>query len=147
MKIRKVDRDTELAEKLLTFVENCSWIEVRDHTAETIRRSTFTDWETMLAAVEDGKIVGMAAVLKEDYYPLKHIFPWVSCIFVTEEARRRGICGKLIDHANAYLKEQGFERSYIPSPLSGVYERYGYTRIGDIVNYNGDTDGLFEKTL
>jgi len=147
MKIRKVDRDTELAEKLLTFVENCSWIEVRDHTAETIRRWTFTDWETMFAAVEDGKIVGMAAVLKEDYYPLKHIFPWVSCIFVTEEARRRGICGKLIDHANAYLKEQGFERSYIPSPLSGVYERYGYTRIGDIVNYNGDTDGLFEKTL
>ena len=33
LEIRKVDKDTELAEKLLDFVENFSWEEVKEHTA------------------------------------------------------------------------------------------------------------------
>ena len=32
LEIRKVDKDTELAEKLLDFVENFSWEEVKEHT-------------------------------------------------------------------------------------------------------------------
>ena len=32
LEIRKVDNDTELAEKLLDFVENFSWEEVKEHT-------------------------------------------------------------------------------------------------------------------
>ena len=33
LEIRKVDNDTELAEKLLDFVENFSWEEVKEHSA------------------------------------------------------------------------------------------------------------------
>lgn len=32
LEIRKVDKDTEFAEKLLDFVENFSWKEVKEHT-------------------------------------------------------------------------------------------------------------------
>ena len=63
MMICKVDKGTELADMLLTYVEGCSWIEVKEHIAEMIRSWAFTDWETMFAAILDGKIVGMAAVL------------------------------------------------------------------------------------
>ena len=143
--IVKVDKGTALADMMLTYVENCSWTEAKDHIAEMVRAWAFSDWETMFAAVRDGKIVGMASVMKTDYYPLPDIFPWVSCVFVTEEYRGRRISGDLIAYANRYLKENGFTRSYIPAAFTGLYERYGYTYLTDIVNYGGETDHLFVK--
>ena len=143
--IRKVDKDTDLAQKLLSFVESCSWTDVKEHIAKLICAWEFEDWETMFAAMIDGKIVGMAAVMKTDYYPLPDIYPWVSCIFVSEEYRGRKISGELIAYANRYLKDNGFDRSYIPAEFFGLYEHYGYTYLKDIVNYGGGTDHLFVK--
>ena len=145
--IVKVDRDTPLAAEFLHFVENCSWTEVRDHIAGLIRNWEFTDWETMFAAVRDGRIVGMASLLKTDYYPLPEIYPWVSCVFVEQEFRGNHISGRLIDAANRYAKEQGFTKTYIPTEYTGLYERYGYTYVKDIVNYGGGTDRLYAKEL
>lgn len=147
MLIQKVDKGTDLANMLLAYVEKCSWNDAKEHIAEIIRVWKFADWETMFAAIHDGKIVGMASVMKTDYYPLPDIYPWVSCIFVSEEYRGRKISGELIAHANQYLKKHGFSRSYIPSEFFGLYERYGYSYLRDIVNYGGGTDHLFVKEL
>ena len=145
--IVKVEKNTPLAADFLRFVENCSWTEVRDHIAGLIREWQFTDWETMFAAVKDGKIVGMVSLLKTDDYPLPDIFPWVSCVFVETPCRGQKISGKLIDAANRYAKEQGFARTYIPTEYTGLYERYGYTYVKDVVNYGGGTDRLYVKEL
>jgi len=147
MVIAKIDKGTELAKQLLAYVENCSWDEAKEHIAEMIRNWAFSDWETMFAAVMDGKIVGMASVMKTDYYPLPDIYPWVSCVFVSEDYRGRKLSGELIAYANRYLKDNGFTRSYIPSEFTGLYEQYGYTYLRDIVNYGGGTDHLFVKEL
>lgn len=147
LSVVKVEKDTPFAQEFLHFVENCSWTEVRDHIAGLIREWKFTDWETMFAAVKDGRIVGMASVLKTDYYPLPEIFPWVSCVFVEKPYRGQRISEKLIDAANRYAKEQGFTRTYIPTEHKGLYERYGYTYVKDIVNYGGGTDRLYVKNL
>lgn len=66
LEIRKVDKNTELAEKLLDFVENFSWEEVKEHTVMMIKNWRFTDWETMFAAIADGTIVGMASFMETD---------------------------------------------------------------------------------
>lgn len=145
--IQIVEQGTELAEELLRFVESCSWDEAKEHIARNIREWVFTDWETMFAAVRDGKIVGMASVMKTDYYPLPEVFPWVSCIFVSEEYRGQRISGELIACANRYLQAHGFDRSYIPSEFTGLYEHYGYRYLRDIVNYGGGIDRLYVKEL
>ena len=147
LSVVKVEKDTPFAQEFLHFVENCSWMEVRDHIAGLIREWKFTYWETMFAAVKDGRIVGMASVLKTDYYPLPEIFPWVSCVFVEKPYRGQRISEKLIDAANRYAKEQGFKKTYIPTEYKGLYERYGYTYVKDIVNYGGGTDRLYVKNL
>ena len=143
----KVEKGTERAEELLRFVENCSWDEAKEHIASNIREWVFTDWETMFAAVRDGKIVGMASVMKTDYYPLPEVFPWISCVFVAEDYRGQRISGEMIDCANRYLKELGFSRSYIPSEFTGLYEHFGYRYLRDIVNYGGGIDRLYVKEL
>ena len=147
LEIVKVDKDTPFAKEFLHFVENCTWTEVREHIAGLVRDWKFTDWETMFAAVKDGRIIGMASVLKEDYYPLPDIFPWVSCVFVEKPYRGQRFSEKLIEKANAYAKEQGFTKTYIPTEFTGLYERYGYRYLKDIVNYGGGTDRLYVKDL
>lgn len=146
-KVVRVTKDTAFAQEFLHFVENCSWTEVRDHIAGLIRNWEFTDWETMFAAVADGKIVGMTSLLKTDYYPLPEIFPWVSCVFVEKECRGRRISEKLITAANEYAKSLGFEKTFIPTEFTGFYEKYGYSYVKDVVNYGGGTDRLYVKKL
>ena len=145
--IRKVDKDTALAEQLIDFVENFSWEEVKEHTLSNLRQWVFTDWETMFVALVDGQIVGMVSLFKTDYYPLPEIFPWVSSLFVTEKYRGRRISETLIDFANEYAKTLGFTRTYIPTDHVGLYEKYGYRYLRDIVNYGGGTDRLYCKDL
>ncbi len=147
LEIRKVDKDTELAEKLLDFVENFSWEEVKEHTVMMIKNWRFTDWETMFAAIADGTIVGMALFMKTDYYPLPGIYPWISTIFVSEEHRGHRISQRLIDFANDYAKACGFDVTYIPSEHVGLYEKFGYSYVKDIVNYGNGADRLYFKRI
>lgn len=145
--VEKVERNTPRAEELLRFIETCSWEEAKDHLAALIRSWDFTGDEAVFAAVAGGRIVGMATFLMTDYYPLPEIFPWVSSVFVDEAYRGRGISGLLIRRANAHAGSRGYGRTYIPSSFFGLYEKYGYRYLRDIVNYGGETDHLFVKDL
>ncbi|MBQ0000940.1 MAG: GNAT family N-acetyltransferase [Clostridiales bacterium] len=147
LSIQKVDAGTELNDELLTFIENCSWDEVKAHLTEVIRSNALTDWETFFVARVNGKIVGIVSVMKEDYYPLPEVSPWVSSVFVSEEYRGHRISGKLIAYANDYLARLGFAQSYIPSEHVGLYEKYGYHYVSDITNYGGGIDHLYEKYI
>lgn len=145
--IKKVDENTELADKLIRFVENFSWVDVKEHTLRILRNWEFSDWETMFVALVDNQIVGMASIMKTDYYPLPEIFPWISCVFVDESHRGHRISEKLIEAANEYAKSIGFDKTYIPSEHIGLYEKYGYHYLKDIVNYGNGTDKLYVKEL
>ena len=147
LEIRKVEKDTELVDKLLDFVENFSWEDVKEHALWMINNWVFTDWEAVIVAMVDGQIVGMTTIMKTDYYPLPEIYPWISSVFVTEEYRGHRISEKLIDFANEYAKEIGFARTYIPSEHIGLYEKYGYHYLKDIVNYGNGIDRLYVKGL
>lgn len=145
--LKKVDADTELARKLIRFVEDCSRAEVKAHLLQMLHRWEFSDWETPFVAMLDGQIVGMAFLMKTDYYPLPEIYPWVTGIFVTEAYRGHRISERLVNFANAYAMQCGFDRTYIPTDHVGLYEKYGYRYLREIVNYGGGTDRLYGKQL
>lgn len=147
LEIQKVDRNTNLADDLLNFVENFSWLDVKDHTVRMIRNWVFEEWESPFVAMINGQIIGMVTIMKSDYYPLPEVFPWVSTLFVSEEYRGNRISEKLIDFVNQYAKDIGFEQTYIPTEYIGLYEKYGYYYVKDIVNYGNGIDRLYAKKL
>ena len=73
--------------------------------------------------------------------------PWVSCLFVSEGYRGLRVGEKLVACANDYLRDTGFDRSYIPSGHAGLYERYGYSYVKEITNYGGTDDHLYVKSI
>ncbi len=147
VELRKVDKDSKLASDLLEFVKNFSWEEVKEHTIRVLSNWEFTEWETPFVALLDNKIIGMVTIAKTDYYPLPEIYPWISTLFVSEEYRGHKISEKLINYANNYARELGFNKTYIPSTHIGLYEKYGYIYIKDIVNYGNDIDRLYMKKI
>ena len=44
-------------------------------------------------------------------------------------------------------KHFGFDRTYIPSEHTDLYEKFGYCYLKDIVNYGNGTDRLYVKEL
>ena len=78
IELQKVDKCTPLAEDLLNFVKNFSWLDVKEHTVKVLENWKFEERETPFVAIVNGQIVGMMTIMKSDYYPLPEIFPWLS---------------------------------------------------------------------
>lgn len=146
MKVVRVLREDALRERLTDFAERCSWIAGK-HLAGMLREWRFSGWEAVFAAMEGDEIVGYCTFLKEDYYPENRYWPWISSVFVDERYRGRRISHRMIEAAERYAKECGFERVYIPSDMTGFYEKCGFRKIDELVNYGGDTDSVFMREI
>ena len=146
MQVIKLTPGQPLWQELAAYARSCGWI-AGPHLADMLCGNRFSDWEAPFAAVAEGRIIGFCTFMKTDYYPENRYWPWISSIFVDENHRSQGICRQLIDAAIAHAQAQGFRRVYIPSDMDGFYERYGFVRIDELVNYGGDTDHIFARDI
>ena len=96
---------------------------------------------------ERDKIIGFCTFLETDYYPENCYFPWISSIFVDEEYRGNRISEKLIQSAINNARMFGFDKVYIPSNIIGLYEKYGFRKIDELKNYDGEIDNIFMKEI
>lgn len=146
IRVQRVTADSPLWDRLADYAEHCSWV-AGPHLAEMLRENRFTGWEAVFAATLGEEIIGYCTFLRTDYYPENRYWPWVSSLFVGEAHRGQGVCGLLIDAAIAYARDCGFTRVYIPSDMTGFYERYGFQQIDELVNYGGDVDHIFARDI
>jgi len=142
----KVEPDHALWNQLTDYAENCSWIAGK-HLAMLLREKRFTEWEGVFAAVADGEITGYCTFLKTDYYPENRYSPWISSIFVDERHRGQRISQQMIEAVIEYARTVGFSRVYIPSDLVGMYEKYGFSKVDELVNYGGDVDSIYAREI
>ncbi len=146
MKIEKIDETHVYFNKLIDYARNCSWV-AGDHLATMLEDRVFTDWESAFAAVVDERIVGFCTFMKTDYYPDNKYFPWISTVFVDEEYRGKRISQQMIEAVIEYAKNCGFSHVYIPSDMTGFYEKYGFKKIDELKNYGGDVDDIFVREI
>ena len=146
MEIVKIDYGTELYEKLIDYAENCSWI-VGKHLSQILRENNFLEWEAVFATVSEDEIIGFCTFLETDYYPENKYSPWISSIFVDENFRGNRISFSMIEKAIEHAKIWNFKKVYIPSDMVGFYEKYGFRKIDELLNYGGDTDNIFVKEI
>ena len=66
---------------------------------------------------------------------------------IRKKYRGHRLSGKLIDTACGIAKEQGFSTVYIMSGEVGLYEKYGFEKLGDYATIYGTTDQLFHKEI
>ncbi len=144
MEIRKIEKDSTYWDALIDYAENCPWIAGK-HLAYIMRENQFQDWESVFAAIEDNKIIGYCTFMKTDYYPENRYSPWISTLFVDEAKRGNRVSRKIIETVIEYARSKQFSKVYIPSDMTGFYEKYGFKKIDELKNYGGDIDNIFMK--
>lgn len=136
-----------LWEDVTAFAEKCSW-RAGPALAEMMRKNAFLEWERVFAAVEDGCIAGFCTLAEKDELPEKYDFsPFAGFVFVDERFRGKRLSEKLIEAACVYAASLGFRKLHIMSGEQGLYEKYGFRKIGDYETIYGTVDQLFEKEI
>ena len=126
---------------------NCAW-KAGPFLAKQMKENGFLPWERVLAACEGEEIVGFCTLSQKDELPENLPYaPFIGFVFVEERRRGRRISQEMIDRAARYAKTLGYRCVYIMSGEQGLYEKYGFRKIGDFETIYGTTDQLFEKEL
>lgn len=131
----------------ISFAKQCSW-RAGAFLAQKMKENDFESNERVIAAIIDDDIVGFCTYANKDEMPDELDFtPFVGFVFVDEKCRGRRLSERLINMACNCAREQGYKEIYIMSGEIGLYEKYGFTKIGDYRTIYGSVDQLFSKQL
>ena len=147
MKLELMKKGHPMWEKTIAFLKACSW-KAGPYLASKMQKNEFNTWERVIVAMEGDSIVGYCTISEKDNLPDKYDFtPFIGFVFVDEEYRGRRISEKMIERACNYAKELGYLKVFIMSGEQGLYEKYGFKKLGDYKTIYGTTDQLFSKEL
>ncbi|MDE7170613.1 MAG: GNAT family N-acetyltransferase [Oscillospiraceae bacterium] len=136
-----------LWDEIISLAETCSW-RAGPFLAEKMKHNEFKGWERVCAACVDGKAAGFCTLAEKDELPEKYTFsPFIGFMFVDEPYRGKRLSELMIDKVCAYARELGYEKIYIMSGEIGLYEKYGFQKLGDYETIYGSVDQLFVKSL
>ena len=125
------------------YAEKCSW-SAGKYLAELMRSNSFKDTERIFAAFEGGEPVGFCTLTEKDELDPKYPYtPLIGFVFVDEAHRGRRISEKMMGKVLEYAKSTGFDKVYVMSGESGLYEKYGFTYMGDYETIYGNAEQLF----
>jgi predicted N-acetyltransferase YhbS len=146
MNILAITQGDQYWNETIDFAEKCSW-KAGPYLAELMKQNKFLDWERVIVALEDEKVVGYCTFSEKDEMPEIYDFtPFIGFMFVDEKYRGKRISEMLIRKAIIYAKDLGYEYIYIMSGELGLYEKYGFEKIGDYETIYNSVDQLFKRT-
>jgi predicted N-acetyltransferase YhbS len=146
-KIEVLTFGDDLWSRGIEYAETCSWGAGRV-LAGKMRENDFEANERVIAALHDGNIAAFCTFSNRDELPPEYNFsPFVGFVFVDEKFRGRRLSGNLIEAACGLAREQGFTAIYLMSGEVGLYEKYGFRKIGDYGTIYGSVEQLFAREL
>ena len=134
-------------EKTIGLAENCSW-KAGHYLAKRMKENAFLSWERVVAICDGEQVIGFCTLTEKDELPEKFDYkPFIGYIFVDERFRGNRYSEKMINQVEVYAKELGYAQVYVMSGERGLYEKYGFMKMGDYETVYGTTDQLFSKEL
>jgi len=70
------------------------------------------DWPSLIA-LEDGQLLGGAALATKDLPERPELGPWLACVFIATHARKRGLAEQLIEGICIAAKSGGCSQLYL----------------------------------
>lgn len=143
MEIYEMTAEHERWEATADFAEKCSW-RAGKLLSVKMRNGYFKGWERVFAAFENGKPVGFCTFTEKDTLPPKYLYkPFIGFVYVDEYHRGQRISGKMIEKVRHYARINGFGRIYVTSGEKGLYEKFGFTELGEYETVYGTKEKLY----
>lgn len=134
----------ELKQRFVEYAIDCPGIGSFATLADWIRDDLLEDSESVLIAVNDGKIIGFVSLLNECVC-LDNDFrkPWIDFLFVNEECRNQHVGIKLLDAITRHAAGLGVNEVFLVTQLhKDYYEKQGFSITEETYDYNGGVNNV-----
>ncbi len=88
--------------------------------------------------LRNGDPIGCYGLVTNDFISRHDLFPWFAALYVAESERGQELGGLLLDHGIKEAALAGFSTLYLTTDHDGYYEKYGWTRIEDGYDRDGE---------
>lgn len=146
MTIEPISYENAVWSSVIEYAEKCSW-KAGPFLAKYMRECSFSDWEKVFLARENGNIVGYCTLAKTDCIPDVAYTPYIGYMFVGEPYRGKRVSQKLIQCALKYAKNLKFSKVYLVSGEQGLYEKYGFVKIEERKDLWGEDEQIFAISI
>lgn len=144
MKIIAMTNTHPLWEETRRFSAQCPW-QGGVYLSDLMQHGQIRGWERVFAAYDGDQPAGFCTLTEYDESLPEYGFsPFIGCLFVAEPYRGQRLSERMIRAAAAYAREAGFQKVYIMSGETGLYEKYGFRLRGLFQSKFGETEQIFE---
>ena len=102
---------------------------------------------TVLLLTEGDDLISFCTYAEKDDVQPTDLTPWMGFVYTFPAYRGHNYSGVLMDEVIRRAKEDGFEKIYISTTHTGMYEKYGCEFMAVMADVNGDPTRLYTKKL
>ena len=93
--------------------------------------------------MEDERIIGCYGLAVNDFISRHDLYPWFVALYIEEDKRSQALGGLLLKHAVNEAAAAGFDTLYLTTDHEGYYEKYGWKRIEDGYERDGEPARIY----
>lgn len=147
IKVYLMTEEHKCWKETISFAENCSW-KAGSFLAKRMIENEFQEWERVCVICVNGELAGFSTFTENDELSEQYGFtPFIGFVFVDEKYRGRRLSERMIQSIISYAKGLEYEKIYIMSGEIGLYEKYGFVKLGDYETIYGTIDQLFVQDI
>ncbi|WP_374056112.1 GNAT family N-acetyltransferase [Rossellomorea sp. FM04394] len=107
---------------------------------------TGEDLPRFYTALQDGKIIGTYALLRNDLNSRQDLYPWLACLYVVPDQRGKELGSRLLQHALQEAHDKGYKNLYLTTDLEDFYEKCGWTHTTEAYGLSGGSLKVYQKS-
>lgn len=97
--------------------------------------------------LHEEKIIATYALLTNDLISRQDLMPWLACMYIDKDFRKKGIAEFLFQHSIEETKKRRFDKLYLSADLKGNYEKKGWQHFATGYNLEGKEKKIFAKSI
>lgn len=147
MKIINVREQPEYADTAVSYFSG-KWGNARIYD-DTINNCLDSDLPLpQFYLLEDaGMIIGCAGLITNDFISRGDLYPWLCALYIEESRRGHRYAKLLIHHAKEDARKMNFKTMYLCTSHIGLYEKYGFTFLGEGYHPWGEVSRVYSIEL
>ena len=118
---------------------------------KTISDNTFFDLmgahSDVLLLTEGDNLISHCTFAERDDIQPTDLTSWVGFVYTFPQYRGNRYAGLLFKEVERLAKEQGFPAVYLSTNHTGLYEKYGFTFLTQMLDMDGEPSRIYKKVL
>ncbi|MBQ9913304.1 MAG: GNAT family N-acetyltransferase [Clostridia bacterium] len=142
--------DSDNKEHWLGKIKECEW-SAGQFLHKCLKEGTFKEAigesSDVLMLTEGDKLISFCTLAEKDDIQPTELTPWIGFVYTFPQYRGHRYSGKLLSYAEERAREKGFDRVYISTNHTGLYEGFGYELYAFMKDMDGDESRVYIKKV